>query len=186
MKITQCEKKIISGLFCNLWDTKNHADYSWNMESSRNILCLLSKESYSMGMKWNRGKHKHDSKSWCPFYVYPFQNISRAFSKTNMYQSYKENQNMFYNNIIFRYNAKSKMRNKVILIWSKYNINGLATHRENDLFFPGELFIRTQSSIMSGNIIYGLLSSQYTKIVICNLIKNELLDLITVFSTSER
>lgn len=93
---------------------------------------------------------------------------------------------MFYNNIIFRYNAKSKMRNKVILIWSKYNINGLATERENDLFFPGELFIRTQSSTMSGNITYGILSSQYTKIVICNLIKNELLDLITVFLTLER
>lgn len=73
MKITQCEKKIISGLFYNLWDTKNHANYSWNMESSRNILCLLSKESYSMRMKWNRDKHKHDSKSWCPFYIYPFQ-----------------------------------------------------------------------------------------------------------------
>ena len=56
----------------------------------------------------------------------------------------------------------------------------------NNLFFSGQIFIRPQSSKMSGSIIYGILSLEYIKLIICNLIKNELLDLIAFFSVSER
>lgn len=58
-----------------------------------------------------------------------------------MYHSYKENQNMmFYDNVIFTYNAKNKMRNKVLLIWLKYNINGLATQIQKMIYFSQESY----------------------------------------------
>ena len=69
-----------------------------------------------------------------------------------------------------------------------FNINGLAIqmHKINNLFFSGQIFIRLQSSKMSGSVIYGILPLEYIKLIICNLIKNELLDLIPFFSVSER
>ena len=56
----------------------------------------------------------------------------------------------------------------------------------NNLYFSGQIFIRPRSSKMSGSIIYGILSLEYIKLIICNLIKNELLDLIPFFSVTER
>lgn len=51
--------------------------------------------------------------------------------------------------------------------------------------FPGELFIKAQSSTISGSIICGILSSQYIKLIICNLTKNEPLGPTSFFSISK-
>ena len=47
---------------------------------------------------------------------------------------------MFYDNIIFTYNTKNKMRNKVLLIGLKYNINGLATQIQKMISFSQESY----------------------------------------------